>query len=55
VLEALGINVEMTPGELERCIDTTGIGFMFAPVVHPAMKVRAHTTTPSTLTGVYAS
>ena len=38
VLEALGINVELTAEQVADCIETTGVGFMFAPVVHPAMK-----------------
>lgn len=38
VLEALGVNISMTPQQVARCIQTIGIGFMFAPVMHPAMK-----------------
>jgi len=38
VLEALGIKVEQPPAEVARCIDDIGIGFMFAPAFHPAMK-----------------
>ncbi len=38
VLEALGIKVEQSPAEVARCIDEIGIGFMFAPAFHPAMK-----------------
>ncbi|MUV13695.1 anthranilate phosphoribosyltransferase [Noviluteimonas gilva] len=41
VLEALGANIELSPGAVAECIDRTGIGFMFAPVHHPAMKVVA--------------
>jgi anthranilate phosphoribosyltransferase len=41
VLEALGARIELEPAQVARCIDETGIGFMFAPVHHPAMKVVA--------------
>ena len=38
VLEALGANLALTPEKIAECIDTTGLGFMFAPAHHPAMK-----------------
>jgi anthranilate phosphoribosyltransferase len=38
VLEALGVNLQLTPVQIGRCIDEIGIGFMFAPAHHPAMK-----------------
>jgi anthranilate phosphoribosyltransferase len=38
VLEALGIKVDMAPEPVKRAIEEVGIGFMFAPVFHPAMK-----------------
>ena len=38
VLMALGIKGEQTPAEISRCIEEAGIGFMFAPAHHPAMK-----------------
>ena len=38
VLEALGVNINLSPAQIARCIDETGIGFMFAPNHHPAMK-----------------
>jgi len=38
VLEALGIRLEQTPQQIADCIDEVGIGFMFAPSLHPAMK-----------------
>jgi anthranilate phosphoribosyltransferase len=38
VLESLGINVNLKPEAIARCIDQVGIGFMFAPNHHPAMK-----------------
>ena len=41
VLEALGADIELQPAQVARCIDGCGIGFMFAPVHHPAMKVVA--------------
>ncbi len=38
VLEALGVPMGLTPQAIARCIADTGIGFMFAPNHHPAMK-----------------
>jgi len=38
VLEALGANVMLTPAQVARCIAETGVGFMFAPAHHGAMK-----------------
>ena len=38
VLESLGININLSPDAIARCIDEVGIGFMFAPNHHPAMK-----------------
>ena len=38
VLEALGVALNLTPAGISRCIADTGIGFMFAPNHHPAMK-----------------
>lgn len=38
LLEALGFNLNMTPEIVEKSIEDVGIGFMFAPVFHPAMK-----------------
>jgi anthranilate phosphoribosyltransferase len=38
VLAALGVNIEMGPDIAARCIKEAGIGFMFAPMYHPAMK-----------------
>lgn len=38
VLEALGVNIYCNAQEVERCIENVGIGFMFAPSFHPAMK-----------------
>ena len=38
VLEAMGVPLTLTPQAIARCIDETGIGFMFAPNHHPAMK-----------------
>lgn len=37
-LMALGVNVDLTPAAIGRCIAEAGIGFMFAPSHHPAMK-----------------
>jgi len=38
VLEALGVNINLPPEAVAACIDETGIGFLFAPVLHVAMK-----------------
>jgi len=38
VLEALGVPMTLAPDAISRCIADTGIGFMFAPNHHPAMK-----------------
>ncbi|MFH1424335.1 MAG: anthranilate phosphoribosyltransferase [archaeon] len=38
VLEELGVNLDLEPQQVERCIEQIGIGFMFAPNFHPAMK-----------------
>ncbi len=38
VLEALGVNVNLSPAEVAQCVDKIGIGFMFAPNHHSAMK-----------------
>ena len=38
VLEAAGINLSISPEEVQRCIDEIGVGFMFAPAHHSAMK-----------------
>jgi len=38
VLEAVGLNLSATPSVVEKAIEEAGIGFMFAPAFHPAMK-----------------
>jgi len=38
VLEALGVKIDLSPERVEACIDRVGIGFLFAPVFHPAMR-----------------
>ena len=38
VLEAMGLNINLSPEAIAKCIQETGIGFMFAPNHHPAMK-----------------
>ncbi len=38
VLSALGIKIDITPEEMERCVNEVGIAFLFAPKLHPAMK-----------------
>ncbi len=38
VLQALGVQIEIPPEQVAACIDHVGVGFLFAPVFHPAMK-----------------
>ena len=38
VLEALGVKIDLDAEQVQRCLQEVGIGFMFAPVFHPAMK-----------------
>ncbi len=38
ILEALGVNINCNATEVEECLENAGIGFMFAPNFHPAMK-----------------
>jgi anthranilate phosphoribosyltransferase len=38
VLAALGVKIDLKPDEVGRCVKEAGIGFMFAPAHHPAMK-----------------
>jgi anthranilate phosphoribosyltransferase len=49
VLKALGVSLDLTPGRTEQCINTIGIGFLFAPLFHPAMK---HAAKPRSELGV---
>jgi anthranilate phosphoribosyltransferase len=41
VLEALGVKIDLNPAQVQKCLETVGIGFMLAPVFHPAMKYAA--------------
>ncbi|MFZ5597685.1 MAG: anthranilate phosphoribosyltransferase [Bacillota bacterium] len=41
VLEALGININLTPAEKEECLERIGIAFLFAPALHGSMKYAA--------------
>ena len=38
VVETLGINIELPPAKVARCVDEVGIGFLYAPLLHTAMK-----------------
>ncbi|RPH84897.1 MAG: anthranilate phosphoribosyltransferase [Candidatus Rokuibacteriota bacterium] len=38
VVEALGINLELPPPRVSRCLDEVGLGFLYAPLLHTAMK-----------------
>ena len=41
VLEAFGVTIDLAPEQVAQCLEETGIGFMFAPIHHPAMKMVA--------------
>jgi anthranilate phosphoribosyltransferase len=41
VLEALGARIDLSPEQVKACLEETGVGFMFAPSFHPAMKFAA--------------
>ena len=41
ILEALGVRIDLNAQQVKRCLDEVGIGFMFAPLFHPAMKYAA--------------
>lgn len=41
VLEALGVKIDLPPEKVQQEIETVGIGFLFAPMFHPAMKYAA--------------
>jgi anthranilate phosphoribosyltransferase len=41
VFEKLGVKIALTPEQVEKCLATVGIGFMFAAAFHPAMKQAA--------------
>jgi len=41
VLEALGVKIDLNPEQVQKCLKKVGIGFMLAPVFHPAMKFAA--------------
>ena len=38
VMEALGVNINLPPGEIAACLNKTGIAFLFAPAMHSAMR-----------------
>ncbi len=38
ILEKYGVKIDLSPAGVKRCLEEVGIGFMFAPVFHPAMK-----------------
>jgi anthranilate phosphoribosyltransferase len=41
VLEELGVKIDLAPADLRRCVETHGLGFIFAPAYHPAFKAIA--------------
>ena len=42
VLEAAGVNLNLTPEQVARCVNDIGVGFLFAPKYHGAMKHTSH-------------
>jgi anthranilate phosphoribosyltransferase len=38
VMEALGVNIQLSPQEIGRCLDEVGVAFLFAPAIHSAAK-----------------
>jgi len=38
LLKAIGVNIEISPEKVSKCIDEVGIGFLFAPLLHKAMQ-----------------
>jgi len=49
VLKELGVNIDLAPERVEACINEIGIGFLFAPLFHQAMK---HAAAPRRETGI---
>ncbi len=49
VLEALGVKIDLNAEQVQRCLQEVGIGFMFAPIFHPAMK---HASAPRREIGI---
>ena len=41
VLEALGVKIDLSPAGVKTCLETVGIGFMFAQIFHPSMRFAA--------------
>jgi anthranilate phosphoribosyltransferase len=50
LLEALGVNLNLSPEQVAACIDRVGIGFLFAPLLHPSL---AHASRARTEIGVH--
>lgn len=38
LLEGLGVEIELTPAQVAACVEEVGVGFMYAPAFHPAMR-----------------
>jgi anthranilate phosphoribosyltransferase len=49
LLSALGVNVSVSPERVQDCVNEVGVGFLFAPLFHPAMK---HAAKPRTELGI---
>ncbi|HIE64596.1 MAG: anthranilate phosphoribosyltransferase [Nitrospira sp.] len=49
VLKSLGVRIDLPPDEVERCVNELGVGFLFAPLFHGAMK---HAMIPRRETGI---
>ncbi|MCL0095302.1 anthranilate phosphoribosyltransferase [Dehalococcoidia bacterium] len=41
LMQALGVRIDLSPVQVAHCIDEVGIGFLFAPALHPAMRYAA--------------
>ena len=41
VLEALGVRLDLPPADVARCVESVGIGFLFAPAMHPSFRYAA--------------
>src|SRR5712671_6820595 len=54
VLSSLGVRIDITPEHVGRCITEAGIGFMFAPSHHPAMKNVGPTRVERQMVGVFS-
>jgi len=45
LLSALGVNIQLSPERTQECVNSVGVGFLFAPLFHPAMKAAGRART----------